>query len=268
MGFIYWIASYPKSGNSWARAFLTSLITEGALTATGKSPQVIPDENLGRFYKPFLKKPFEAAGAPELAAIRPRAHRMIASKSQNFALVKTHALLGVHHGTPTVTFDVTAGAIYLVRNPLDVAVTYSEHRKKDLDDTIAAMNDSERIAKRLPNRSYEIIGSWSENVASWTKPHDRILVLRNEDMLNDPDAEFRRMVQFLRMDVSADQLARALEKSRSAADASGRWRTVLTEAQVAQLVSRHEVTMKRFGYWQDEFDSLIGRQTTAAANFP
>jgi hypothetical protein len=268
LGFIYWIASYPKSGNNWTRAFLTALVTEGARSATGSPPEIVFDENLGRFYKPFLKKPLDTATETELAAIRPHAHRLIARKTQNFALVKTHSLLGVHHGTHTVTFDVTAGAIYLMRNPLDVAVTYSRHRKKDLDDTVAAMNHSERIPDRTANRSYEIIGSWSENVASWTKPHDQVLVLRQEDMLADPEAAFRGMVQFLKMDVSAEQLGRAMDSSRSQSDPTGLWRKELTEEQVALLVRRHEVTMKRFGYWLDEFDELLERPSTAAVSYP
>ena len=268
LGFIYWIASYPKSGNRWARAFLTSLVTEGARNSTGESTEIVPHENLGRFYKPFLRKPLAAASETELAAIRPHAHRLIAKRTQNFALLKTHSLLGIHHGTPTVTFDVTAGAIYLVRNPLDVVVTYSRERKKDLDSTIAAMNHSERIAERHRDYSYEIIGSWSENVASWTRPHDRTLVLRQEDMQTDPEAEFRRMVQFLKMKVSTNQLARALEKSRSESDSPERWREELTEEQVATLVRRNEVMMKRFGYWLDEFDGLTGRPTTATVSYP
>jgi len=268
LGFIYWIASYPKSGNNWTRAFLTDLITDGARSATGQSPQIVLDETLGRFYKPFLKKSLETASEMELAAIRPHAHRMIARKAQNFVLLKTHSLLGLHHGTPTVTFDVTAGAVYLMRNPLDVAVTYTEHRKKDLDDTIAAMNHSERIPNHPATRSYEIIGSWSENVASWTKPHDRVLVLRHEDMLADPAAAFGSMVQFLKMDVSAEQLSRALESSQSRAEIPGLWRKELSEEQVATLVRRHEVTMKRFGYWLDEFDGLLGRSATPAVSYP
>lgn len=257
MGFIYWVASYPKSGNSWVRAFLTSLITDGAKTKSGKRPEVIPDENSGRFYKPFLQKPIDTASITELAQIRPQAHRLLARRTQNFLLLKTHSQLGVHGGTPTITFDVTAGAIYLLRNPLDVAVTYSVDRKRGIDGTIAVMNESQREATRFKNRSYEIIGSWSEHVTSWTKPHDRILVLRHEDMLAGPEAAFRRIVQFLKMDVSDDQMARALADTQSNSDNLGKWRDTLTEEQVAMIVRNNEPVMKQFGYWLDEFDDLV-----------
>ena len=268
MGFIYWIASYPKSGNSWARAFLTSLITDGVRGKSGKLPEVIPDENSGRFYKPFLQKPIEEASNAELALIRPRVHRLLAKKTQNFLLLKTHALMGVHNGTPTVTFDVTAGAIYLVRNPLDVAVSYGKDKQRGIDRAIAAMNRPGRESVRLANRAYEISGSWIENVESWTKPHDRILVLRHEDMLADPEAEFRRIVQLLKMEVSEEQLARALDDTRSMSGSTGKWREALTEEQVAAVATLNQPLMKRFGYWLDEFDDMVRRPATLGATSP
>lgn len=257
MGFIYWIASYPKSGNTWARAFLTSLIADGARDESGRLPQIMPDENSGQFYQPFLQKPVDAASNAELAQVRPRVHRMLAEKTQNFLLLKTHSRLGMHNGTPTVSFDVSAGAIYLLRNPLDVAVTYSEGRARGLDGTIKAMNQRDREAPRIANRSYEILGSWSEHVTSWTQPHDRILVVRQEDMLANPPTEFRRMLQFLRMEAGEDQLARALAESQPMSDRSGLWREALTREQVASVVSRHKSVMQRFGYWLEEFDELV-----------
>jgi hypothetical protein len=268
LGFIYWIASYPKSGNSWARAFLTSLITDGVRGKSGKLPEIIPDENHGRFYKPFLRKPIDDASNAELALVRPRVHRDLAKKTQNFLLLKTHSLMGIHNGTATVTFDVTAGAIYLVRNPLDVAVSYGKVKQRGADRAIAAMNRPGRVPGRLLNRAYEVSGSWSENVESWTKPHDRILVLRHEDMLADPRAEFWRIVQLLKMDVSEDQFTRALEDSRSFSGSTGKWREALTEQQVAAVVTANEPLMKRFGYWLDEFDALVSRPAKTSATSP
>jgi hypothetical protein len=268
LGFIYWIASYPRSGNSWARAFLTSLITDGARGKSDKMPEVIPDENSGRFYKPFLQKPIDDASDAELALVRPRVHRLLAEKTQNFLLLKTHSLMGVHNGTPTVTFDVTAGAIYLVRNPLDVAVSYSKIRGRGIDRAIAVMNRPGRISPRQANRAYEILGSWSEHVESWAKPHDRILVLRYEDMLADAKAEFRRIEQFLKMDVNEEQLARALEDAQSRSGHDGTWREALNEEQVAAVVTRNEPLMKRFGYWLDDFDDLVQRPATLGAISP
>jgi hypothetical protein len=280
MGFIYWIASYPKSGNTWTRAVLTSLITGGIEGNLDRLQETIPDENAGRYYQPFLNKPIAAASNAELAQARPRAHRLMAKNTPNFLLLKTHSMVAIHHGTPTITFDVTAGAIYLLRNPLDVAVSYSDFREREIDKTISLMNQSRRELDRPKYGSYEISGSWSENVASWTKPHDRIVVVRYEELLADPKTHFGRIVRFLSMNATDEQIAKAVEdasfdnlraaeqgagfkerpketKAFFRSGRSGEWRERLTEAQVAAVVTANQAQMKRFGYWQDEFDALV-----------
>lgn len=288
MGFIYWIASYPKSGNTWTRAVLTSLITGGLRGDLSRLGQIIPDENSGSFYAPYLGKPIEQATNAELAQVRPQAHRAMANKAQNFLLLKTHSMVAVHHGTPTITPDVTAGAIYLLRNPLDVAVSYSDFRERDVDETIALMNRPGRELARPRFGGYEMSGSWTQNVASWTKPHDRIVTARYEDLLDAPEEQFRRIVRFLKMDVTDEQIAKAVEESsfdklKAAEEGAGfkerppmtkaffrsgragEWRERLTEAQVSAVVSANEVQMKRFGYWLDEFDGLVRVAATGAS---
>lgn len=286
MGFIYWIASYPKSGNTWTRAVLTSLITGGLKGQLDSLSEIIPDENSGSFYAPYLRKPIHEASNAELAQVRPLAHRAMAKQTPNFLLLKTHSMVAVHHGTATITPDVTAGAVYLLRNPLDIAVSYSDFRERDVDKTIALMNQSGRELDRPRLGAYEMVGSWSENVGSWTKPHDRIIVTRYEDLLDDPPQHFGKIVRFLKMDVTEAQLAAAVEESSfenlRAVEASagfterppqakaffrsgrtGEWRERLSEAQVAKVVSANRELMKRFGYWLDEFDDLT--RSAAAA---
>jgi len=289
MGFIYWIASYPKSGNTWTRAFLTSLITGGLKDGLDTLSQVIPDENSGNFYKRYLQKPISEASNAELARIRPYAHRDMAQKAQNFLLLKTHSMVAIHHGTHTITPEVTAGAIYLVRNPLDVAVSYSEFRGRDIDLTIDLMHQSGRELDRPKNAGYEVAGSWRENVESWTKPHDRILVIRYEDLIDNAEAEFTRVVNFLKMKVSEARIAAAVAdsafdklkateakagfveyplegKSFFRSGRTGEWRERLNEAQVARIVRANGPVMKRFGYWEDGFDALVEAPVEVSAN--
>jgi hypothetical protein len=282
MGFIYWIASYPKSGNTWTRAFLASLITGGLRGDLKKLSEIIPDENSGKYYTPFLGKPIGEASNEELGKVRPRAHRAMAARAQNFLMLKTHSMVAIHNGSHTITPAVTAGAIYLLRNPLDVAVSYSEFRERDIDLTIALMHHSGRELDRANGAAYEVVGSWRENVESWTKPHKSIVVVRYEDLLENPKSEFGRIVKFLKMDASDERIDRAIEdsafdklkaaeqqtgfveyptegKSFFRSGRAGEWRERLTEEQVARIVRSNGALMKRFGYWLDEFDDLEKR---------
>jgi hypothetical protein len=288
MGHIYWVASYPKSGNTWMRAFLTAIVTGAESDDLNLLQQIAPDENFGRYFQPYMAVPIEKASLADLAAARPRAHRAMAAAADNFLFLKTHSLLGVHLGTPTITTDVTAGALYIVRNPLDVAISYAEFRNRPIDEAIALLNQSGRVLSRPAFGSYEIAGSWSEHVDTWTrKPHDRLLTLRYEDMLDDPATSFGRVVSFLRMRVDDELMERAIKRtsfsSLQAAEEKGsfrerpretkrffrsgkhgQWRHTLNEEQVANIVRGCALPMKRFGYWEPEFDALLSKTKTAS----
>ncbi len=284
MGFIYWVASYPKSGNTWMRAFLTSLVTGGLKKDLKDLSAVVPRANSGQFYQPFLRQPIAQATTAQLALARPRAHRKLAAKVPNFQLLKTHSMVAVHGGTHTVTPDVTAGAIYMVRNPLDVAVSYSAYSNREMDRTIELMNTKGRELERPANGAYELMGSWRENVDSWTKPHPGIVVLRYEDLLADPAAGFRKVVKHLKMQASDEQIEQAIAESSfeslKAREQSGgfeerpdttgtffrsgragEWRDRLSEEQIAAIAIPNEATMRRLGYWLDEFDRLVAKRT-------
>lgn len=287
MGHIYWIASYPKSGNTWMRAFIAAVINGGEAVNINRLEEVVSDDNVGPFYQSFLPGPIAKASLRDLARVRPFAQRAMAASARGFLLLKTHNLLSMHLGTPTVTTDVTAGAIYIVRNPLDVAVSYSAFRARDYDETIDAMLESGRVLPKPVHAAYHVAGSWSENVQSWTqRPHDRLLVLRYEDMLANPLACFTRVVRLLKMDVSDAVIEKAIEATRfdvlQAAEArhgfleqvkdspaffrSGKsdvWRDALTDAQVARLLRGCEEQMRRFGYWEDGFDERLARTGAA-----
>jgi hypothetical protein len=278
MGYIYWIASYPKSGNTWVRTFLTNLILGAKDEPQINSlTDIAPDENLGRFHAPFLKVPIAEASFEQLAAARPSAQRLLAKATEGFLFLKTHSALAAQFGYPAIATDVTAGAIYVVRNPLDVVVSYSRFRNWDIDKGVQVINTPRRILPRAPQHSYVMCGSWSEHASSWTsKPHERLLVLRYEDLLSEPERHFERIPSLLGMDVSEEKVRTAVqlsafEKLQSTEERVGfrekpretkaffrsgqaeSWRAELSDSQVAAVTSQNEPMMRRFGYWSDDF---------------
>ena len=257
------------------RVFLSNLVS-GAVSAPqiNSTASLAPFENAGFFYQPQFNKPLSEVSLDELAEARPRVHRAIARRVPGFIFIKTHHLLGNHRGTPTITPEVTAAAIYLVRNPLDIVVSYSAFRAIGIDTTIGLLNQPGRMLPKSKSTSYQLIGSWSENVESWTRNSPRgLLIVRYEDILDDPLAEFTRIVRFLRMDASDEAIARAQELSaftilRDVEESfgfnerpsttknffrSGRkdeWKDVLTPAQISKIVEPNIQLMRQFGYWK------------------
>jgi len=273
---IVWLASYPKSGNTWTRTFLHNLF--GLMEGKDDEHDINQINEFTTWdlaaarYEPHLGKAPVDATREEIAAVRPLIQAEIAGQTDGLALVKTHHALMMDRGHPTLNFSVTSGAVYLVRNPLDIAISYAHHMNTDIDNTIDHMA-SKGLETAVTERSvYEVYGSWSEHVASWTtKPHRAICILRYEDMLERPQAAFAALARHLLLQPTAAQLNEAIARSsfdklkaqeeangfREKPDLaksffregrSGQWEEKLTRRQVREIVKAHGKQMDRFGY--------------------
>jgi hypothetical protein len=275
---IVWIASYPKSGNTWARAFLHNL----AKLRSGEHDEQDINE-MARFSTWDLEKrryaevlgfePDNAKHRGEIAATRQAVQRHIADSTDGIVFMKTHNCLVMDRGHSTINFSVTAGAVYVVRNPLDVAISYAHHSGTGIDQTIEKLSLTDLESTGKDQAVYEVIGSWSQHVWSWTRnPHRALHVMRYEDMLADPEKTFGALARHLLLNPSGRQLRKAIEHSSFArlqaqekekgfrerppqADQSffregraGQWKDVLTPNQIDRIVHDHGDQMRRFGY--------------------
>jgi len=283
---ILWLASYPKSGNTWTRNFLHNLlnILEGVdeeAQNINKMNELTFWEISGHLYEKELGKPIAECTREEIASVRPKVQEGLANKVDGLALVKTHHALVMNRGHPLINFEVTAGAVYIVRNPLDVAVSLANHIGGTIDDAIKWMATVGLETEMGEHAVYEVYSAWSEHVESWTrKPHEAIYVMRYENMLADPMGTFRALARHLLLRPSDAELQLAIdrssfeklkkqeeeggfaEKPKKAevffrAGRAGDWQDKLTPDQVARIVRRHHKQMARFGYLTDELKHLV-----------
>lgn len=283
---IVWLASFPKSGNTWTRNFLHNLLN--ILEFGADAPQDINAMNeltfweiSARWYADYLGKPISEATHEEVAALRSKVQADIADCIDGLALVKTHNCLVKDRGYPLINFEVTAGAVYIVRNPLDVAISFASHMGTDVDDAIEQMAMWGLETSINDKSIHEIYGSWSQNVGSWThQPHEAVYVMRYEDMLKDPYGTFGRLALHLLLHPTAEQLRLAVERSSFESlkqqeaehgfkekpdkaqrffreGKSGQWHEQLTRRQVRRIVQDHHVQMKRLGYLTDDLERLV-----------
>ena len=142
MGGIIWLASYPKSGNTWVRTFLHNLLLNANRPAdiNELTKFTIGDGNKV-WYEQVTGKPYSDLSDEENAAMIPKVHQAYARTRPDSVFVKTHNWLGKKHGIPLVTPEFTAGAIYIVRNPLDVVISLSDHYGMTIDQGVDMMND-------------------------------------------------------------------------------------------------------------------------------
>jgi hypothetical protein len=274
MGKILWLASYPKSGNTWLRVFLHNLFRDpNEPYDINKLNEFCSADYVGAWYQTFSRKPAIEMTMEEVAALRPQVHEALTRVHPDTVFVKTHNALVSDRGSEMITMAQTAGAIYVLRNPLDVTISYAHHYGLDLDTAIEALNLPGQMMPNSNLHVYQIFGSWSENVKSWTAtPHPALHVMRYEDMTDHPLETFGAAAAFLGLRPSRERLTRALQNSsfeelrkqedkdgfQERSDKSekffrkgevGQWRALLTSAQVDRIVEANKEQMERFGYW-------------------
>lgn len=277
---IVWIASFPKSGNTWIRTFLHNLVK---IQSGEDEAQRINEMNRfstwdinKKFYAKLLGYEPGSDHRKEIAAVRHKVHEQIADTGNGVVFVKTHHALVMDRGHSTINFAVTSGAIYVVRNPLDVAISYAHHMNNSIDFAIERLGTENMETDITEKTVYEVYGSWSQHVWSWTRaPHRTVHVMRYEDMLADPYKAFGELTQHLLLASSPEQLAQAIdhssfEKLKQQEDKeefrekpkvaerffregrSGQWKEVLAPLQVERIIRDHGEQMKRFGYLKDD----------------
>ncbi len=274
MGGIIWLASYPKSGNTWLRAFLHNLLKDPAQPAEiNQLDQFCLGDSQAQWYAHVAqgRKPIDMP-VEEVAALRPLVHEAFTKAHPDTVFAKTHNLLGEAHGVPLVSMAHTLGAIYIMRNPLDMVISLADHFGLSLDDAIAMLADPNAGTPSTEASAFEFYGTWSQHVASWTAAqNDRLIYLRYEDMSAKPRRTFRRAAEFLGLNPPKARLDKAIRfssfkvlraqeakggfRERSAnskaffrSGKSGQWPTVLSTAQVDAVVAAHHTQMERFGY--------------------
>jgi Sulfotransferase domain len=272
-----WIASYPGSGNTWARAFVHNLLRE-------IRGNVVDAQDINRLrkhtvwendavpYEQLLGKSLTKCSREEIARTRPQVQQLLSEARTRPFFVKTHLAVARVEGFPTINFEMTLAAIYIIRNPLDVAISCSHHSGREIAPVIEHMADPIFASRGSERFVYEFMGSWSAHVASWLSvSHRPVYVMRYEDMLKDPLRAFGALARFLRLDLTPAQLQRAIDKSSFSelskqerekgfaekpattekffrAGCADQWRDVLTKAQVGRIVEAHAPMMMRTGY--------------------
>ena len=204
MSSIVWLASYPKSGNTWVRILLANYLS-GAQEPVDINHLLVSSMASAR-------GPFDQCCGIEASALdeslvdrlRPAVYRRLAADSSDDLFMKVHdAWSETVPGQPMFPADVTRAVVYVVRNPLDVAVSAAAHWDVEPDQVVEWMCDPDycynAAATRLPDQLRQFLGSWSDHARSWL---DRSALpshlVRYEDLHVDPGARADRSTRQLR----------------------------------------------------------------------
>ncbi|MEQ8697841.1 MAG: sulfotransferase domain-containing protein, partial [Bauldia litoralis] len=104
---IIWIASYPRSGNTWTRAFINALLNvmrnpDFDSVDINRIEEGGAVENAAALYPRFLGKPVAMATEAEIAKARPSVQAALARSAGRPIYLKTHNANGMDHGAPLI----------------------------------------------------------------------------------------------------------------------------------------------------------------------
>jgi len=274
---IVWLVSYPKSGNTWFRMFLTNYLTnagEPVPLANIKSSSMASDA--GCFEEITGLDPFELT-PDEVELYRPGVCRVLSLEAEEGGQTlykKAHDAYTVNtSGEPLFPEEVSKQALCFVRNPLDVCVSYANHSAANVGKTITfLLNEEAHLAGSRTGQLRQKLLSWSGHVKSWREQSAiPTRFVRYEDMQWKPAETFSSMIRFLGLDYDEERLSRALafsdfkllqqmEQEKGFGEKMqlcknffwkgkiGNYREHLSEEQVKRITEYHYETMKLFGY--------------------
>ena len=195
---IIWLASYPKSGNTWVRSIVSSLLysDDGIFNfELLKNIQQFPEK---KFLKDFVKNfnDFDEI----------KRNWILAQEKINLA--ENINLLKTHQGKYTVGEDNftnnenTSGVIYIVRDPRNLVQSISNHFTLSIEEAQNFLLSPQIIGngKNWNDKKdglYNLLGKWNDHYRSWTRNKQNLLIIKYEDLLNNTELELERLIKFL-----------------------------------------------------------------------
>lgn len=278
MKHLIWLASYPKSGNTWLRILLDSILHH-----QGEPVNInqINTAGLGitrrQYFDEFLEFDSGELSMSETNFFKRKYYLQFGFDAVEDIFIKTHeANVMVGDREHLIPEEVTKLCIYIVRNPLDIVGSLASHYHVGIDKAIEIMGNNQftsfRPKEGITSNVPEFIGDWSLNVKSWLNSKELPLILvKYEELLDQPIETLSKILSALNLPVIKTILQRALvnhnftrlanqEKDQGFREKivdsrgffrkgkSGSWKEELTQRQIQRVVNTHHEVMVKLNY--------------------
>ena len=200
---IIWISSYPKSGNTWIRSIVSSLVySNDGIFNFGllKNIQQFPN----KIYFKSLTEKFQDIDELKKFWITAQERINLDNKIKFF---KTHHLnckIGEYQFTNR---DNTLATIYIVRDPRNLVNSFTNHYSVNKNVAKEHITSPKFVTgtvykQNKQNNIFTILGSWKDHYNSWTKKNDNLLLIKYEDLILDSHKEIKKIIKFINKYVS------------------------------------------------------------------
>ena len=160
---IFWISSYPKSGNTWIRSLLSAYyFTNDGIFSNDELLKKINQFPEKKYFEKFEYK-FNKVG--DTSRLWLKAQELINS-DKKIKFFKTHNFLGMLEKNLFTNKKNTIGAVYIVRDPRNVITSLKNHFEMNYDESLDFMLNENKYTydqfKKNDYSDFQFISSWEK----------------------------------------------------------------------------------------------------------
>lgn len=283
---IVWLSSYPKSGNTWFRMFLSNYLKNSDNPVSLEEIEITPIASSAIDFEEIVGlNPFELT-AEEVDFWRPDMYRTLSdeyAKTGETCYKKVHDAYTINKNKkPLFPEEISKGAVYFVRNPLDVCTSFANHSASKIEKTVElVLNENASLAGKKSGQLRQVLMSWKSHIKSWqAQTVIPTHFVRYEDMLQKPTETFAGIIKFLELEYDETRLKKAicysdfkqlqqmeqengfkektqLSKSFFWKGKIGNYQDYLSKEQINRIVEYNYDTMREFEYINKEGDLTV-----------
>ena len=196
---IFWIASYPKNGNTWLRSLLSAYyFTNDGNFINDKILKNIPQFPAKKY---FAKFKYDKNIPTSTTDFWIRAQELI-NEEKKIKFFKTHNAYGELDDNKFSDKFNSIGAVYIIRDPRNVLASLMNHFEMNKREALAFMLSEKKFTydyfKKDDFSDFQFISSWKSNYKSWINNNDfPVKLIKYEDLINQTFYEVRELIRFI-----------------------------------------------------------------------
>ena len=206
---IIWLASYPKSGNTWVRSMVSSLLYSNDGNFNFELMLKVSQFPEKKYFKDFVN---DFGNFNEIKESWILAQDKINLDNQ-IKILKTHQGKYTVDRNSFTNDQNTLATIYIVRDPRTLITSISNHYTLSIDRACDFLTTPQIIGntKRWEDKETGmqcLLGKWGDHYRSWTRNKNNLLLIKYEDLIQNPENEFKKIIYFLQkyLDIKTDDI--------------------------------------------------------------